>query len=328
MSETYSGNDLTVVIPAHNCERYIIETLQSIESQTIRPRQVLVVENASNDGTRECIEGFAETSDLSLRLVHTACPGVSNARNIGFSLAETALIAMLDADDLYQPQFLERAVDAYNRVPLLALFFGNRKPLKEKEILDEPFLEKSRLENLTFEEPEADLRRITGDLFSELVYGSFVSCSGAVVSRQAAYDAGLFPTALSSSEDRFFFCNLALQGPAAYTLQTTHFYRAHEASRTGSSTWMDIRKNSLLCLHMLRLESTRKNLSSVQREALKQACTDSRAALFYVASEQGVRELRRARQWARHVGVSASSGLFFWLKAAKNGLASISQPVK
>ncbi len=323
MSKTYSGNDLTVVIPAHNCESYITEALQSIESQTIRPGQVIIVENASNDGTLECIEGFAKASDLSLRLVHTDCPGVSNARNIGFSLAETALIAMLDADDLYQPQFLERAVDAYNRVPLLALFFGNRKPLEDNEVLDEPFLEKTRLGKLAFEEPEADLRRITGDLFSELIYGNFVSCSGAVVRRLASYDAGLFPSALSASEDRFFFCNLALQGPAAYTLQTTHFYRAHEASRTGRSTWMDIRKNSLLCLHMLRLESTSKNLSSVQREALEHACADSRAAFFYVASEQGFREFRRARLWVRHVGVSASSGLFYWLKAAKNGLLPI-----
>lgn len=320
MRETYSGNDLTVVIPAHNCKRYVIDALQSIESQTVRPGMVIVVGNASNDGTRECIEGFLETSDLSLQLVYTDCPGVSNARNIGFSLAETALIAMLDADDLYQPQFLERAVDAYNRLPDLALFFGNRKPLKENEILDEPFLEKTRLETLSFEEPEADLRRITGDLFSKLIYGSFVSCSGAVVRRQAAYDAGLFPSALSSSEDRFFFCNLALQGPAAYTLQTTHFYRTHETSRTGSSTWMDIRKNSLLCLHMLRLESTRRSLSSVQRNALEQACANSRAALFYVASEQGIRELRRARLWARHVGASTSTGLFYWLKAMKNGL--------
>lgn len=322
MRELYSGNDLTVVIPAHNSKLFISEALQSLECQTVRPGQIIIVENASNDGTQEHIERFAETSDLSLKIVHTDCPGVSNARNIGFSLAKTPLIAMLDADDLYQPKFLEWAIDAFNKIPLLVLFFGNRKPLINNEVLDEPFLEQTRLKNLSFEGVGASLRRITGDLFSELICGSFVSCSGAVVRRQAAYGAGLFPPALSSSEDRFFFSNLALQGPAAYTLKTTHFYRTHEASKTGSSTWINIRKNSLLCLHMLRLESTRKNLSIHQRVALERACSNSRAALFYVASEQGVSELRKARLWARNVGVTASTGLFHWLKAVKNGMVS------
>ncbi|UZD66512.1 glycosyltransferase family A protein [Marinobacter sp. AN1] len=318
MIEIYNGEDLTVVIPAHNCECYIREALQSIELQTIRPGQIIIIENASSDGTRECLEGYAETSDLPLKIVYTDCPGVSNARNIGFSLAETELIAMLDADDLYEPAFLELALKAYNVIPDLVLFFGNRKPLKNGSVMDEPFLENTRLNDISFDEVSADILKISEGLFSHLVYGNFISCSGAVVRRSAAYAAGLFSIFLIASEDRHFFSKLALQGESAYTLVPTHLYRAHDLSRTGSSSWLDIQKNSLLCLKSLRLESTGWRLMKHERDALNKAYDRARKDFFYIASEHGIRKFINSRLWARQSGIRVLDNPWFWIKALKN----------
>ncbi len=323
MRERYCGDDLTVVIPAHNCERYILEALQSVESQSVRPGCVIVVENASSDNTRDCIEGFALKSDLSLRLIHTDCPGVSNARNLGFSLTETALIAMLDADDLYDSRFLEQALEAYNIIDNLVLFFGNRKPLKNGEVVDEPFLEKTRLLAVPYEEVTPSIFKVTESLFDHLIYGNFVSCSGAVVRREGAYAAELFPTFLAASEDRYFFTKLSLQGAAAYTKAITHFYRTHDSSKTGGSEWLEIKRSALLCLQSLQLESGKQVLDRNQRNSLELAFRRAQEAFLYTASEGGLRTLRAERFWATRSGIRVVAQPFYWMKAMKNSLANL-----
>ncbi|WP_404362245.1 glycosyltransferase family 2 protein [Marinobacter sp.] len=320
MSEPYSGSDITVVIPAHNCERYILEALQSVESQTARPWSVIVVENASTDKTRDCIEAYALNSVVPVRLVRTDCPGVSNARNLGFSLTETPLIAMLDADDLYAPQFLEQALEAYNAIENLVLFFGNRKPLQNGEVIDEPFLEKTRLQTVPYEEVMPAIFKVTESLFDHLVYGSFVSCSGAVVRRDAAYAAELFPTFLAASEDRYFFTKLSLQGAAAYTNQLTHFYRAHDSSRTGRSEWLEIARSALLCLQSLRLEAGKLLLDPAKGKSLEHAFRYSKNNFYYTAAENGVGVFLAEKSWAARSGVGGAPGLFYWAKAVKNSL--------
>lgn len=318
MDDSYCASDLTVVIPAHNCERYITEALQSIESQSVRPARIIVVENASRDSTQNRVEDFARKSDLSLRILHTDCPGVSNARNLGFSLAETRLIAMLDADDLYESWFLEQALEAYNAIADLVLFFGNRKPLKNGEVVAEPFLEKTRLQTVPCEQAAPGILKASDSLFDSLVYGNFVSCSGAVVRRDAAYATGLFPTFLSTSEDRYFFTKLSLQGAAAYTNATTHFYRAHESSKTGRSDWLEITRSALQCLQSLRLELGEQALDSGKRNSLDQAFRRSQHNFYYTASEHGVGSLRAEKLWAARSGICRKPSLFYWVKAVKN----------
>lgn len=320
MSKRYCGDDLTVVIPAHNCERYILEALESVESQTARPYSVIVVENASSDKTNDRINVYARDSVVPIRLVHTDCPGVSNARNLGFSLAETPLIAMLDADDLYAPQFLEQALAAYNAIEDLVLFFGNRKPLQDGKVIDEAFLEKTRLKEAAYEEVIPAIFKVTEGLFHHLVYGSFVSCSGAVVRRNAAYAAELFPTFLAASEDRYFFTKLSLQGAAAYTKKITHYYRTHEASRTGRSDWLEIARSALLCLQSLRLESGKLLLEPEKAKSLDHAFRCSRDNFYYTAADSGVGLFLAERSWAARSGVGGMPGLFYWAKAVKNSL--------
>ena len=320
MRKRYCGDDFTVVIPAHNCERYILEALQSVESQTARPYAVIVVENASTDRTRDCVEAYAQNSVVPISLVHTDCPGVSNARNLGFSLAETPLIAMLDADDLYAPQFLEQALDAYHAIEDLVLFFGNRKPLLDGKVIDESFLEKTRLQEAACEEVMPAIFKVTDGIFNHLVYGSFVSCSGAVVRRDAAYAAELFPTFLAASEDRYFFTKLSLHGPAAYTKKITHYYRTHDASRTGRSEWLEIARSALLCLQSLRLESGKLLLDPEKAKSLEHAFRCARDNFYYTAAENGVGLFLAEKSWAARSGVGGTPGFFYWAKAVKNSL--------
>jgi teichuronic acid biosynthesis glycosyltransferase TuaG len=100
MSETYS-----VVIPAYNSEKTIEACLRSVVAQVLIPLQVLIIDDASCDGTRaavrRCEKQFAAAGiELQyLRLPQNAGPSV--ARNLGIRGAKGTYIAFLDADDVW-----------------------------------------------------------------------------------------------------------------------------------------------------------------------------------------------------------------------------------
>lgn len=313
--------DITVVIPAHNSANHIESAIESIENQTIKPAKILVIENASTDNTKQIILERAKASSIPIHIISTDCPGVANARNMGFSLTETALIAMLDSDDIYEPTFMELALAAFNTVPELSIFFGNRRPLIEGKTIDQPFLESTPLYSLPYEEVAPDIRLIKGDLFSALLHGSFISCSGTVLSKQSAFKAGLFPLHLKSSEDRDFFCRLALQGTAAYTTKMAHLYRIHENSRTGSSAALETQKNALVCLLTLRIE-LRNHQSFLQMDALENAINLAGKKVQYLAAERGLSTYRQTLNWLCRVKAPRSINPFYRLKAIKNTLSA------
>jgi succinoglycan biosynthesis protein ExoO len=101
---------VSVVIPAFNAAGSIERALQSVFSQSMTDWEVVVVDDASTDGTRALVEAHI-ARDNKVRLV--AQPfnrGVSAARNAGIAAAAGEWIALLDADDAFMPTRLETLI--------------------------------------------------------------------------------------------------------------------------------------------------------------------------------------------------------------------------
>jgi succinoglycan biosynthesis protein ExoO len=99
---------VSVVMPTYNCAAYVVGAIQSALGQTLQPIEVIVIDDGSTDGTISMIGGLA-TGDPRVRLEKLArnC-GPAAARNRGFALARAPWIAVLDSDDSYVPDRLER----------------------------------------------------------------------------------------------------------------------------------------------------------------------------------------------------------------------------
>jgi glycosyltransferase involved in cell wall biosynthesis len=97
---------VSVVIPAHDGEKYLAQAIESVLGQDYPCCEILVVDNASTDRTGEIAARYAR-----VRCVRTGIADVNRARNRGIELAQGDFIAFLDQDDAWFPQKLGRQMN-------------------------------------------------------------------------------------------------------------------------------------------------------------------------------------------------------------------------
>ena len=105
MAETTSRPLVSVIIPAYNCERHVIDTLESIERQTLQDTEVIVVDDGSRDATLALVEEYAQTHPR-VQVLHQENAGVSAARNAGLAVARGTYLSFVDAEDTVPPEAL------------------------------------------------------------------------------------------------------------------------------------------------------------------------------------------------------------------------------
>ena len=113
---------VSVIVPSYNSEAHVLQTLESVLSQTEHDLEVLAVDDASQDRTRSLIQALAERDPRVRVLVQPTNQGVALARNRGLAHARGRYIAYLDSDDLWMPEKLERQIAFMTRTGAGACF--------------------------------------------------------------------------------------------------------------------------------------------------------------------------------------------------------------
>jgi glycosyltransferase involved in cell wall biosynthesis len=119
-----SNATVSVVIPCFNSAATIERALRSVEHQTTKPNEVLVVDDASSDNTVSVVEQYAQTSSLNIRVIKQSVNGgPSVARNAAWNVATGEFLAFLDADDQWHPQKLETQLNTMLANPTIVMSF-------------------------------------------------------------------------------------------------------------------------------------------------------------------------------------------------------------
>lgn len=103
-----STSNVTVIIPCYNDSAYIEQAINSIVSQTVLPEKIIVIDDGSDETTKVVLRKIVAEN---LEIVYQENQGVCKARNRGIDLASTDYILTLDADDFFEPTFIEKAID-------------------------------------------------------------------------------------------------------------------------------------------------------------------------------------------------------------------------
>src|SRR3989338_5628145 len=116
---------VSVIIPAYNVEKVIVDALDSVYAQTYRPIEVIVIDDGSTDRTPDIVTNYiasktnltSETNrtDIKLIYVYQKNSGPSKARNAGIKTSKGEYIAFLDADDLWMQDKLEKQINLFER---------------------------------------------------------------------------------------------------------------------------------------------------------------------------------------------------------------------
>jgi glycosyltransferase involved in cell wall biosynthesis len=172
---------VSVVIPAYNAEATIDDTLRSVRSQTHRNLEIIVVDDGSTDRTTSVVKTHAAI-DGRVTLITQENAGVAAARNAGWQSARSALIAFVDADDLWAPSKIERQLDVIlsggPRVGLVYTWFA---------LVDEHNRVRCKVRGFD----------IAGDVLDHTLMGNVVGhASSPLIRRQALVEAGGFDSGL------------------------------------------------------------------------------------------------------------------------------------
>ncbi|RZJ11107.1 MAG: glycosyltransferase, partial [Rubrivivax sp.] len=187
---------VTVLIPAHNAEGTLAETLDSLVAQTFQQFSVLVVDDASNDGTAAVAARYADR--LKIEVVSlTENAGVAGAINQGLARITSPYIARIDADDIALPSRLERQLrflEAHPEIDVCSTWM-------------EMFSDVPGFPNGITQKPVED-----ADIKTALVQFCGMSHGASMFRRSFFADVGVFDTRLDFAEDYDLWCRGALLG--------------------------------------------------------------------------------------------------------------------
>lgn len=98
-------------MPAYNSERYISDAIQSVIAQTYDNWELLVIDDGSTDRTCEIVRSFADTDSRITLVCNGKNLGVALTRNRGFDMAKGDFVTLLDSDDVWHADKLEKQLD-------------------------------------------------------------------------------------------------------------------------------------------------------------------------------------------------------------------------
>lgn len=122
---------VVVIVPAYGVAHLLAETLTSLQAQHFQNWEAVVVDDGAPDDVATAFAPFA--ADKRLRLLRTDNGGLATARNRAIAVSSAPFIALLDGDDHYQPDYLDRMLAAIQADATLgfvscdAVMFGDKR---------------------------------------------------------------------------------------------------------------------------------------------------------------------------------------------------------
>lgn len=222
---------VTAVIPAYQREAMLSETVRSVLEQTLPVAEILVIDDGSSDRTAEVAEA------LGARVLRQQNQGVSAARNAGIRAATQEWVALLDSDDLWEPDKMEAQWKALRLNPGAGLVFTDWLDFDGVAVTATDVLQGRDVYKGLHRESVApgvalcDRRSLGAALFQ----GNFIKPSTVLARRDMLLEVGLFDTSfgrpgslVGQVEDRDLFLRLAALTDVVSVERSLVRYRVHE----------------------------------------------------------------------------------------------------
>ena len=261
---------VTVVVAAYNAEQWIVETLDSVATQTFKDYEVIVVDDGSTDRTAT----VARAHKIVTKCIEKPHSGQPSSRNVGITAASGDYIAFVDADDLWLPRKLELQLELLNVEKDLLWCYTDAYYFDGKSL---------KIINVCAKQN----RLFSGNVLRPLVLNCFIPSPTVVVRRDTLLNVGLFDEASgNANEDWNMWLRLAALHNIGLVNSPLACVRVHEESMTRKGS-LELELNNALflvrrtvCHHPLALAPF-----------LPQALANVKARMAWKAVARGRRKL-------------------------------------
>ena len=255
---------ISVLIIAHNEEKYIAQCLESILNQTKHPDEIVLLVHNSTDKTLEIAESFGNRVTILRKGKDCLSQGVSSTRNKGLKVATQPYICFLDSDDFYLPNHLNCMASVLESNPELGFVFSRTLEVKEENGL--------KLFKLWTQQHISK-----NDILNPVVSRGNIVHTNCFLFRRVVFDKiGGFNEAYSNGEDQDLWMRISEQYRGAFSDHFGAAYRfQHEAGQLTNNSEEIVRnylvkiyKNAIERYYQLGLKSSfrifslRRNLSN------------------------------------------------------------------
>jgi glycosyltransferase involved in cell wall biosynthesis len=268
---------VSVIVPCYNHARFVPDAIDSILAQTYTDWEAIIVDDGSTDDTRQV---SAQFTDPRIHYVYQENEGLSAARNTGIRLAQGELLAFLDADDEWEPEFLMRCRAALIRNPALAFVYTRTYYVDQQG---------ARL-------PGLGGQALSGASFRERIHeGGFFPVHAVLLRRQHLESVGDFDVDLTSVEDWDLWLRISKEHPVQGIAEPLVRYRVQPASMSTDVERMHANRLAVLAKHFGQLEGEPQTWPEDRRRAYAFAYRTS--ALGYIGrgdTDEGWGQLRHA----------------------------------
>jgi glycosyltransferase involved in cell wall biosynthesis len=213
---------VSIIVPAYNSARFLGAALDSVLRQTYRDWEVVVVDS-STDETRSIVEERFPSFGGRMRYQFQPSRGQAAARNAAIHTATGQFIAMLDADDMWLPNRLERGMAVLDRDRGVGLVHSRVMRIDGGENV---------IEMPPAPHPKYQAGMIAGHLYTRRAH---VLCATVLLRRECLDSVGCFDEQMRATEDRDLWFRIARLFPFAYVDEPLAYYRVGHTST--STDW-------------------------------------------------------------------------------------------
>ena len=200
----------SVIIPLYNKASYVRKALESVYAQTYRDYELIVINDGSTDNSAIVAEEYLKSAEgMSYKVISQSNAGVSAARNAGVALSQGDCIAFLDADDWWEPTYLELMAQLIADYPDAGLYASNYvyyKPGKTHVALNIP------MGYINY--PKAYYESNAMPIWT----------GAAMIPRKVYDEMGGFPVGIKLGEDFMLWSKIALHYPVAFMNEPLAWY--------------------------------------------------------------------------------------------------------
>lgn len=213
---SYGRPSVSVIVTTFNRVKLLAETLDSIFAQTYTGFEIIVVDNMSEDGTKEYIADLKESCVRYFRNPNNGVIAVN--RNYGIEQSQARYIAFCDDDDLWLSDKLNQQISLLESNLKVAMCYTNAESFDGNRTINDRMIK----------------RRVQQNHFFQLLRGNFIPNSSVVVRRQVFNELGLLTIDGTLREDYQMWLRISKRYPIQGLDRSLIRYRVHLSNVAGN----------------------------------------------------------------------------------------------